>query len=73
VAGIPWLSVIVLAALAVVMSICSEADAFVARSLTQFSSTAKLAFLVIGPMVDLKLIALRPAPSACASRSGSRP
>jgi uncharacterized membrane protein YraQ (UPF0718 family) len=59
VAGIPWLSVIVLAGLAVVMSICSEADAFVATSLTQFSSTAKLAFLVIGPMVDLKLIALQ--------------
>jgi uncharacterized membrane protein YraQ (UPF0718 family) len=59
VAGIPWLSVVVLAALAVVMSICSEADAFVATSLTQFSSTAKLAFLVIGPMVDLKLIALQ--------------
>jgi uncharacterized membrane protein YraQ (UPF0718 family) len=59
VAGIRWLSVVVLAALAVVMSICSEADAFVATSLTQFSATAKLAFLVIGPMVDLKLIALQ--------------
>lgn len=59
VAGIPWLSVVVLAALAVVMSICSEADAFVATSLTQFSMTAKPAFLVIGPMVDLKLIALQ--------------
>jgi hypothetical protein len=59
VAGIPWLSVLVLAALAVVMSVCSEADAFVATSLTQFSGTAKLAFLVVGPMVDLKLIALQ--------------
>ncbi|MEV5754481.1 permease [Actinoallomurus sp. NPDC052308] len=59
VAGVPWLSVAVLAALAVVMSICSEADAFVATSLTQFSATAKLAFLVVGPMVDLKLIALQ--------------
>ncbi|MFB9832942.1 permease [Actinoallomurus acaciae] len=59
VAGIPWLSVVVLGVLAVVMSICSEADAFVATSLTQFSTTAKLAFLVIGPMVDLKLIALQ--------------
>jgi uncharacterized membrane protein YraQ (UPF0718 family) len=28
-------------------------------SWTQFSATAKLAFLVIGPMVDLKLIALQ--------------
>ncbi|MFI0356791.1 permease [Actinomadura sp. 9N407] len=59
VAGIPWASILVLAVLAVLMSICSEADAFVAASLTQFSPTAKLAFLVVGPMVDLKLIALQ--------------
>ncbi|MWK40253.1 permease [Actinomadura sp. J1-007] len=59
VAGIPWASVLVLAFLAVLMSICSEADAFVAASLTQFSPTARLAFLVVGPMVDLKLIALQ--------------
>jgi uncharacterized membrane protein YraQ (UPF0718 family) len=58
-AGIPWLSILTLAALAVLMSICSEADAFVAASLTQFSPTAKLTFLVVGPMVDLKLIALQ--------------
>ncbi len=59
IAGIPVLSVLLLACLAVLMSICSEADAFVAVSLTQFSPTAKLAFLVVGPMVDLKLIALQ--------------
>jgi uncharacterized membrane protein YraQ (UPF0718 family) len=59
VAGIPVVSVLVLAALAVVLSICSEADAFVAASMTGFSPTAKLAFLVVGPMVDLKLIALQ--------------
>jgi uncharacterized protein len=59
VAGIPWLSILTLAALAVLMSICSEADAFVAASLSQFSPTAKLTFLVVGPMVDLKLIALQ--------------
>jgi hypothetical protein len=59
VAGVPWLSILTLAVLAVVLSICSEADAFVAASLTSFSSTAKLAFLVVGPMVDLKLIALQ--------------
>jgi uncharacterized membrane protein YraQ (UPF0718 family) len=59
VAGISWVSVLTLAFLAVLMSICSEADAFVAASLTQFSPTAKLAFLVVGPMVDLKLIALQ--------------
>ncbi|GES05611.1 permease [Acrocarpospora corrugata] len=59
VAGVPWLSVLALALLAVILSICSEADAFVAASLTAFSPTARLAFLVVGPMVDLKLIALQ--------------
>lgn len=59
VADQPILSVLVLALLAVVLSICSEADAFVAASLTEFSLTAKLAFLVVGPMVDLKLISLQ--------------
>jgi uncharacterized membrane protein YraQ (UPF0718 family) len=53
------LSVIALALLAVLLSICSEADAFVAASLTQFSLTARLAFLVVGPMVDLKLFAMQ--------------
>ena len=52
-------SVIALALLAVVLSICSEADAFVAASFTSFSLTARLAFLVVGPMVDLKLYALQ--------------
>jgi uncharacterized membrane protein YraQ (UPF0718 family) len=52
-------SVLVLAALAVVLSICSEADAFVAASLPQFSLTARLAFLVVGPMVDVKLFAMQ--------------
>ncbi|MEN3582604.1 permease [Streptomyces sp. ZYX-F-203] len=55
----PVLSVLVLAALAVVLSICSEADAFVAASLTQFSLTARLTFLVVGPVVDLKLLAMQ--------------
>ncbi|MFL6038766.1 MAG: permease, partial [Gaiellaceae bacterium] len=50
---------IALGALAVVMAICSEADAFIAASLTQFSSTARLTFMVVGPMVDVKLIALQ--------------
>ncbi|WP_449062278.1 permease [Planomonospora algeriensis] len=59
VAQIPWLAVLVMALLAVLLSICSEADAFVAASMTAFSPTAKLAFLVVGPMVDLKLIALQ--------------
>lgn len=58
-AGHALFSVLVLALLAVVLCICSEADAFVAASLTQFSLTARLAFLVVGPMVDIKLVALQ--------------
>ncbi|WOX07662.1 permease [Streptomyces sp. N50] len=58
-AGSPWLSVLFLAALAIILAVCSEADAFVASSLTGFSPTARLAFMVVGPMVDLKLIALQ--------------
>ncbi len=59
VAGAGPLAFLALAALAVVMAICSEADAFVAASLTQFSLSARLAFMVVGPMVDVKLIALQ--------------
>lgn len=55
----PWLSVLFLALLAVILAVCSEADAFVAASLTGFSPTARLTFMVVGPMVDLKLIALQ--------------
>ncbi|HTF12382.1 MAG TPA: permease, partial [Asanoa sp.] len=55
----PVLSVLALALLAVLLSICSEADAFVAASLSQFSLTARLVFLVVGPMVDLKLISMQ--------------
>jgi uncharacterized membrane protein YraQ (UPF0718 family) len=54
-------SVLAMAILAVLLSICSEADAFVAASLTQFSLTARLAFLVVGPMIDLKLFAMQTA------------
>ncbi|HEX6872857.1 MAG TPA: permease [Micromonosporaceae bacterium] len=59
IAANPVFSVIALALLAVLLSICSEADAFVAASLSQFSLTARLAFLVVGPMVDLKLFAMQ--------------
>jgi uncharacterized membrane protein YraQ (UPF0718 family) len=55
----PVLAIVGLAVLAVILSLCSEADAFVAASLTQFSLTARLVFLVVGPMVDLKLFAMQ--------------
>ncbi|MFC4610000.1 permease [Streptomyces maoxianensis] len=57
----PVVSILALAILAVLLSICSEADAFVAASLSQFSLTARLAFLVVGPMIDLKLFAMQAA------------
>jgi uncharacterized membrane protein YraQ (UPF0718 family) len=59
VAGNPVVSILALAILAVLLSICSEADAFVASSLTQFSLIARLVFMVVGPMIDLKLFAMQ--------------
>jgi len=52
-------AILVMAALAITLSVCSEADAFVAAGMTQFSLTSRLVFLTVGPMVDLKLIALQ--------------
>ena len=57
--GSGMLAALALGGLAVVMAICSEADAFIAASLTQFSLSSRLAFMVVGPMVDVKLIALQ--------------
>lgn len=54
----PWLAVLACALLAVAVAICSEADAFVAAGFTHVSPTAQLAFMVVGPMVDVKLIAM---------------
>jgi uncharacterized membrane protein YraQ (UPF0718 family) len=59
VAGTEVLAILALAGLAVVLAICSEADAFVAVGLGQFSLTSRLVFLVVGPAVDIKLIALQ--------------
>lgn len=53
------LAVAAMAGLAVILAVCSEADAFVAAGLTQFSLVARLAFLTVGPMVDVKLVALQ--------------
>jgi uncharacterized protein len=53
------LAFIAMSGLAVIMAICSEADAFVAASFTAVPLTARLAFMVVGPMVDVKLIALQ--------------
>ena len=53
----PILSVIALATLAALLSICSTVDAFIALAfLGTFSTGAVVAFLVFGPMVDIKAI-----------------
>jgi uncharacterized protein len=59
IAGNEWAAVLAMSVLAVVLAICSEADAFVASSLTQFSLTSRLVFMVVGPAVDIKLVALQ--------------
>jgi hypothetical protein len=52
----PALAILAMMGTAVVMCLCSEADAFVAASFTQMHVSSKLAFLVLGPMLDLKLL-----------------
>lgn len=52
-------SVLVLMALAMILSICSTVDAFVALAFAgSFLPGATLAFLVFGPMIDLKSVLL---------------
>jgi uncharacterized membrane protein YraQ (UPF0718 family) len=55
VANTPVVNLLAMMALAFVLSLCSESDAFVAASFVQFGVGAQLAFLVFGPMVDTKL------------------
>ena len=52
----PYLAIPAMMLLAVLMCLCSEADAFVAASFTNMHVSAKLGFLVLGPMLDLKLL-----------------
>jgi uncharacterized membrane protein YraQ (UPF0718 family) len=58
VADQPVLGALALMALAVALSLCSEADAFVAVSFTAFPLGSQLAFLVLGPVADAKLAVL---------------
>jgi len=53
------LGVLVMAVLAVVLALCSEADAFVVASLSQLPLLPRLVFLVVGPAIDVKLYALQ--------------
>jgi uncharacterized membrane protein YraQ (UPF0718 family) len=56
--GQPVLAALTMVGLAFALSLCSEADAFVAVSFTAFPLGPQLAFLVAGPMLDTKLTAL---------------
>lgn len=58
VAAVPIVSIVAMMGLAIVLSLCSESDAFIAASFVQFGVAPQLAFLVFGPMVDFKLGAL---------------
>jgi uncharacterized membrane protein YraQ (UPF0718 family) len=51
----PLLAILLMMGLAIVLCLCSEADAFVAASFSTMRPSAKLAFLVLGPMLDFKL------------------
>ncbi|MBC2018197.1 permease [Listeria seeligeri] len=51
----PILSILLMMVLAFVLSLCSEADAFIAASFRSvFSTQSIVAFLVFGPMLDIK-------------------
>lgn len=55
------IGVAIMMGLAIIFSLCSEADAFVARSfMSTFSPGAVLAFMLIGQMVDARNIMLLP-------------
>jgi uncharacterized protein len=57
-AEIPVLAPLALMGLAVLLSLCSEGDAFVAVSFSGFTPGSQLAFLALGPVVDAKLAVL---------------
>ena len=56
--GYPVLAIGIMMGLAIMLCICSQADAFVAASFVTVRPASKLAFLVLGPMLDFKLYAM---------------
>jgi uncharacterized membrane protein YraQ (UPF0718 family) len=54
----PVLSILIMMIMAVGLNLCSEADAFVAASFrsSPVPLSAQLAFMILGPMLDIKLI-----------------
>jgi uncharacterized membrane protein YraQ (UPF0718 family) len=57
-AASPISATLTLMGLAFLSSLCSEADAFVAVSFSPFPLGSQLAFLVLGPVLDFKLVIL---------------
>ena len=56
IAATPLLAIFAMMSAALALALCSTTDAFIAAtSFPGFPMTAKLAFLVFGPMFDLKL------------------
>ena len=51
-------AILIMMGLAGAMALCSSTDAFIAATFTAFPFTAKLAFLVFGPVFDVKLFFL---------------
>ncbi len=55
--SVPLLSVVLMMILAIMLNLCSEADAFIAASFRGLMPLpAQMAFLLTGPMFDLKLL-----------------
>ena len=53
------LSIVAMIALAMIVSICSNVDAFFALSFAStFTPGSIVAFLLVGPLVDIKMLAL---------------
>jgi uncharacterized membrane protein YraQ (UPF0718 family) len=52
-------SILLMAGLAFILALCSEADAFVAASFSAIPMVGKLVFLTVGPAVDVKLFAMQ--------------
>ena len=52
------LSIVSMMTLSGILTLCSTSDAFIAATFVTFPSAARMAFLIFGPMFDLKLIFL---------------
>jgi uncharacterized protein len=54
----PVLSIMSMMTLSGMLTLCSTSDAFIAATFVTFPLVARMAFLIFGPMFDLKLIFL---------------